>query len=148
MAELYWNKKIETSSRDEIKKNQLKLLKNQVKYCYEHSAFYRNKLKNAGLTPDDIKTLDDLQKIPFTSKTDMRDNYPFGMLAVDIKDIVEIHASSGTTGNPVVGAYTANDMGIWSDLMARSLYCTGVRKTDVMHNAYGYGLFTGGLGFH
>ncbi|MFA5366224.1 MAG: phenylacetate--CoA ligase [Candidatus Bathyarchaeia archaeon] len=148
MAEIYWNKKIETSPRDELKKHQLKLLKNQVKYCYENSAFYRNKFKNAGITPDDIKTLDDTQKIPFTSKNDLRDNYPFGMLAVDINDIVEIHASSGTTGNPVVGAYTTGDMAIWSEIMARSLYCTGVRKTDVMHNAYGYGLFTGGLGFH
>jgi phenylacetate-CoA ligase len=148
MANVYWNKKIETATRNELNKNQLKLLKTQVKYCYENSTFYRNKFKNAGITPDDIKTLDDAQKIPFTSKNDLRDNYPFGMLTVHLDDIVEIHASSGTTGNPVVGAYTQNDMDVWAELMARSLYATGVRKEDIMHNAYGYGLFTGGLGFH
>ncbi len=148
MANVYWNKKIETSTRNELNKNQLKLLKTQVKYCYENSTFYCNKFKNAGITPDDIKTLDDAQKIPFTSKNDLRDNYPFGMLTVHLDDIVEIHASSGTTGNPVVGAYTQNDMDVWAELMARSLYATGVRKGDIMHNAYGYGLFTGGLGFH
>jgi phenylacetate-CoA ligase len=148
MTEAYWNKKIETASRDELRKHQLKLLKNQVKYCYSNSEFYRNKFKAAGITPDDIKTLDDAQKIPFTSKFDLRDNYPFGMVTVPLVDIVEIHASSGTTGNPVVGAYTKNDMDVWAELMARSLYATGVRKEDVMHNAYGYGLFTGGLGFH
>lgn len=148
MVDTYWNKKMETATRDELRKHQLKLLKEQVKYCYENMAFYRNKFKSAGITPDDIKTLEDAQKIPFTVKNDLRDNYPFGMLAVHLDDVVEIHASSGTTGNPVVGAYTTNDMDVWAELMARSLYCTGVRKQDVMHNAYGYGLFTGGLGFH
>jgi phenylacetate-CoA ligase len=148
MADLYWNKKIETATREELKKHQFKLLKSQVKYCYENSSFYRNKFKISGITPDDIKTLDDTEKIPFTSKNDLRDNYPFGMITVHLDEIVEIHASSGTTGNPVVGAYTTNDMNIWAELMARSLYVTGVRKEDVMHNAYGYGLFTGGLGFH
>jgi phenylacetate-CoA ligase len=148
MANLYWNKKIETIPRNELEKRQFKLLKNLVKYCYDNSKFYRNKFKTAGITPDDIKTLDDAQKIPFTSKFDLRDNYPFGMVAVPLVDIVELHASSGTTGNPVVGAYTRNDMDVWTELMARSLYATGVRKEDIMHNAYGYGLFTGGLGFH
>ena len=145
MADLYWNKKIETATREELKKHQFKLLKSQLKYCYENSRFYRKKFKISGITPDDIKTLDDIEKIPFTSKNDLRDNYPFGMITVHLDDIVEIHASSGTTGNPVVGAYTTNDMDIWAELMARSLYVTGVRKEDVMHNAYGYGLFTGGL---
>ena len=135
-------------SRAELEKYQLKLLKNQVKYCYENSKVYRNKLKNIGITPDDIKKLDDSQKIPFTYKNDLRDNYPFGMVTVPLGELVELHASSGTTGNPVVGAYTTNDMDVWAELMARSLYTTGVRKEDVMHNAYGYGLFTGGLGFH
>ena len=148
MSDVYWNKKIEVASRDELKKLQLKLLKKQVKYCYDNSTFYRNKFKTAGITPDGIKTLDDTHKIPFTSKNDLRDNYPFGMVTVGMEDIVELHASSGTTGNPVVGAYTTNDMDVWAELMARSLYVTGVRKQDVMHNAYGYGLFTGGLGFH
>ena len=148
MTDIYWNKKIETATRDELDKHQLKLLKTQVKYCYENSEFYRKKFKEANVTPDDIKTLEDKQKIPFTSKLDLRDNYPFGMVTVPLTDIVELHASSGTTGNPVVGAYTAGDMDVWAELMARSLYATGVRKEDVMHNAYGYGLFTGGLGFH
>ncbi len=148
MSNIYWNKKIETTQRSELKKIQLKLLKNQVKYCYENSTFYNTKFKDAGVKPDDIKTLDDAKKIPFTSKNDLRENYPFGMITVPLEEIVEIHASSGTTGNPVVGAYTENDMDVWAELMARSLYTTGVRKKDILHNAYGYGLFTGGLGFH
>jgi phenylacetate-CoA ligase len=148
MDNIYWNKKIETATRNELKKHQLQLLKEKVKFCYDNTAFYRSKFKNAGISPDDIKTLENIQKIPFTLKDDLRKNYPFGMLAVNLDHIVEIHASSGTTGNPVVGAYTTNDMDVWQELMARSLYTTGVRREDVMHNAYGYGLFTGGLGFH
>lgn len=148
MADIYWNKKFETATRDELRKHQLQLLKEKVKFCYENTAFYRNRLKSAGISPSDIKTLEDAQKIPFTVKDDLRDNYPFGMVAVHLDNIVEIHASSGTTGNPIVEAYTTNDMDVWAELMARSLYATGVRRQDVIHNAYGYGLFTGGLGFH
>jgi len=148
MADVYWNKKIETATREELRKHQLQLLKEKVKFCYENTAFYRNRFKSAGISPSDIKTLEDTQKIPFTVKDDLRDTYPFGMVAVHLDNIVEIHASSGTTGNPIVGAYTTNDMDVWAELMARSLYATGVRKQDVIHNAYGYGLFTGGLGFH
>ena len=148
MDSTYWNKNIETISRDELKKHQFKLLKEKVKFCYENTAFYKNKFKNAGIAPEDIKTFDDIQKIPFTVKDDLRENYPLGMVAVPQSEIVEIHASSGTTGNPVVGAYTKNDMDVWQELMARSLYTAGMRKTDVAHIAYGYGLFTGGLGFH
>lgn len=148
MADIYWNKKFETATRDELRKHQLQLLKEKVKFCYENTAFYRNRFKSAGISPSDIKTLEDAQKIPFTVKDDLRDNYPFGMVAVHLDNIVEIHASSGTTGNPIVGAYTTNDMDVWAELMARSLYATGVRRQDVIHNAYGYGLFTGGLGFH
>ena len=134
----YWNEKIETMPAAELKKHQLMKLKEQVKQCYENSAFYQKKFKAAGLKPGDIKTLDDLQKIPFTVKNDLRDNYPLGMLAVKPSDIVEIHASSGTTGNPIIGAYTKNDMDAWQELMARSLYATGGRKEDVIHIAYGY----------
>ena len=148
MSDIYWNKKFETATRDELRKHQLRLLKEKVKFCYENTAFYRNRFKSAGISPSDIKTLEDAQKIPFTVKDDLRDTYPFGMVAVHLDDIVEIHASSGTTGNPIVGAYTQNDMDVWAELMARSLYATGVRRQDVIHNAYGYGLFTGGLGFH
>ncbi|MCW4024502.1 MAG: phenylacetate--CoA ligase [Candidatus Bathyarchaeota archaeon] len=144
----YWNQSIETQSRQEIKKLQLKKLQQQVKHCYSNSAFYKKKFDGVNLKPDDIQSLDDLAKIPFTIKSDLKDNYPYGMVAVPSEEIVEIHASSGTTGNPIVGAYTRSDMDMWQELMARSIFTTGARKTDVMHIAYGYGLFTGGLGFH
>jgi phenylacetate-CoA ligase len=144
----YWNEKIETTPVPELRKYQLKKLKEQVKLCYQNSTFYRQKFKNAGFKPEDIKTLEDIQKIPFTVKNDLRDNYPFGMVTVNPADVVEIHASSGTTGNPIIGAYTQNDVDAWQELMARSIYTTGGRKEDVIHIAYGYGLFTGGIGFH
>ncbi len=148
MVDKYWNKTIETMPRKQLNELQLKKLKAQVKHCYEHSAFYQRKFKAAGITPDSVKTLEDIQKIPFTVKTDLRDNYPFGLVAVDTADIVEVHASSGTTGNPIIGAYTKSDMEAWQEVMARSIYTAGGRKEDVIHIAYGYGLFTGGLGFH
>ena len=144
----YWNEKIETMPVPELRKHQLRKLKQQVNYCYGNSAFYHKKFDNAGLKPDDIKNLEDIQKIPFTVKNDLRDNYPFGMVTVKPGDIVEIHASSGTTGNPIIGAYTQSDIDVWQELMARTIYTTGGRKEDVIHIAYGYGLFTGGLGFH
>ncbi len=148
MSGKYWNEKIETLPAEETKKNQLKLLKQQVKHCYDNSGFYHKKFDSVGLKPEDIRSLEDLAKIPFTIKTDLRDNYPYGMVAVKSDDICEIHASSGTTGNPIVGCYTKGDMDMWSELMARAIYTTGGRKQDVIHIAYGYGLFTGGLGFH
>jgi phenylacetate-CoA ligase len=144
----YWNEKIETLPTEEIKKQQLQKLKEQVKYCYINSVFYHKKFDSVGLKPEDIKSLDDLKKIPFTIKADLKENYPYGMVAAKPNEIVEIHASSGTTGNPIVGAYTRNDMDVWQDLMARSIYTAGGRPEDVIHIAYGYGLFTGGLGFH
>ena len=144
----YWNEKIETMPVPELRKHQLRKLKQEVNYCYGNSAFYHKKFDSAGLKPDDIKTLEDVQKIPFTVKNDLRDNYPFGMVTVKPGDIVEIHASSGTTGNPIIGAYTQSDIDVWQELMARTIYTTGGRKEDVIHIAYGYGLFTGGLGFH
>jgi len=143
-----WNRKIETMQREELEKHQFRLLKETVKFCYENSRFYRQKFESAGIVPADIQKLDDIQKIPFTAKSDLRDNYPLGMLATNSSDIVEVHASSGTTGNPIVAAYTKNDMEVWQELMGRSLYTAGVRQKDVIHIAYGYGLFTGGLGFH
>ena len=148
MNDKYWNKSIETMSRKQLRELQLKKLKDQVKHCYDNSPLYKRKLKAAGITPDSIKTLQDMQKIPFTVKTDLRDNYPMGLVAVDSANIVEIHASSGTTGNPIIGAYTRSDMDVWQELMARSIYTAGGRREDVIHIAYGYGLFTGGLGFH
>ncbi len=148
MSDKYWNKPIETMSRKQLRELQLKKLKALVKHCYDDSPFYKRKLKAAGVTPGSIKTLEDIQKIPYTIKTDLRDNYPMGLVAVDSADIVEIHASSGTTGNPIIGAYTKGDMEAWQEGMARSIYTAGGRKEDVIHIAYGYGLFTGGLGFH
>ena len=148
MNERYWNEEIETMPRRKLEEHQFKLFREHIKFCYNSSTFYRHKLKNAHVSPEDIKSLEDIQRIPFTTKDDLRDNYPLGMLAVGSDEIVEVHASSGTTGNPVVGAYTKRDMDIWGELMARCLYTAGVRRQDVVHIAYGYGLFTGGLGFH
>ncbi|MGF3521666.1 MAG: phenylacetate--CoA ligase family protein [Candidatus Bathyarchaeia archaeon] len=145
---VYWNKTVETMPRKKLQELQLKKLKAQVKHCYDNSPFYKRKFKEAKLTPDSIKTLTDLQKIPFTVKNDLRDNYPLGLLAVPPVDVVEVHASSGTTGNPIIGAYTKSDMDTWQELMARSIFTAGGRSGDVIHIAYGYGLFTGGLGFH
>ena len=144
----YWNEKIETMPVEELKAYQLKKLKEQVKRCYEKSVFYKKKFDRAGLKPESIRSLDDLEKIPFTVKNDLRDNYPFGMVSAKSDEIVEIHASSGTTGNPIIGAYTKEDMDVWQELMARCIYTAGGRRQDVIHIAYGYGLFTGGLGFH
>jgi len=144
----YWNEKIETVPTEELKVYQLKKLREQVKRCYENSVFYKKQFDRVGLKPENIRSLDDLEKIPFTVKNDLRDTYPFGMVAAKSDEIVEIHASSGTTGNPIIGAYTKNDMDVWQELMARSIYTAGGRCQDVIHIAYGYGLFTGGLGFH
>ena len=144
----YWNEKIETMPAEEVKKHQLKKLREQVRHCYQNSSFYKKKFDSAGLKPEDIHSIDDLKKIPFTVKADLRDNYPFGMVAVKSGEICEIHASSGTTGNPIVGAYTKSDLDDWQELMARSIYTAGGRQQDVIHIAYGYGLFTGGMGFH
>ncbi len=147
MEEPYWNKKIETMDFDELRKLQLKRLKAVIKRAYDNNEFYRRKFKDAGLKPGDIKTLNDVQKIPFLTKDELRKYYPFGLLCTPLNKVVEIHASSGTTGKPVVGTYTQNDLDVWGEVMARSMYTAGVRKNDVFQNAYGYGLFTGAHGF-
>ncbi len=139
---------IETASRDELSALQLERLKWSVRHAYENVPHYRKKFEAAGVHPDDIKTLADLGKFPLTSKKDLRDNYPFGMFAVPVEKIVRVHASSGTTGKPTVVGYTKNDIDMWSDMMARSLYASGGRPGQKVHVAYGYGLFTGGLGAH
>jgi len=144
----YWNEKIETMPAEELKVYQLKKLRETVKRCYETNAFYKKRFDRVGLKPENIRSLDDLEKIPFTVKNDLRDTYPFGMVTAESDEIVEIHASSGTTGNPIIGAYTKNDLDVWEELMARSIYTAGGRRQDVIHIAYGYGLFTGGFGFH
>ncbi|MCD6111431.1 MAG: phenylacetate--CoA ligase [Thermoplasmata archaeon] len=132
----------------EIEKLQEDLFKKMVRYAYERVPMYRRRMKEAGVHPDDIKKLEDKSKVPFTVKNDLRDHYPWGILAVEKRDVVRLHMSSGTTGKPTVVAYTQRDLDRWSDLMARSYSAAGVTREDIVQNAYGYGLFTGGLGFH
>lgn len=139
---------IETASRDEISALQLQRMKWSLKHSYENSAFYRKRFDEKGVHPDDLKDLSDLSKFPFTYKTDLRDTYPFGMFAVPREQLVRIHGSSGTTGKPTVVGYTKNDINTWADLIARSIRASGGRAGDIVHVAYGYGLFTGGLGAH
>jgi phenylacetate-CoA ligase len=143
----YWDEKFETMSPEEMKKFQLEHLKKTLKWAYEKIPFYKNAFDEKGVKPDDLKMLEDLSKFPFTVKTDLRDNYPFGLCAVPLSQLVRIHASSGTTGKPITGPYTANDLEQWTECMARNLFSAGVRSNDICHNAYGMGLFTGGLGF-
>ena len=138
----------ETMPRNELEKLQLERLKIKVGEVYEKVPFYRRAFKEQGIVPEDIKSLDDLTRLPFTSKLDFRDNYPFGMMAVPLEQVVRIHSSSGTTGKPVIAPYTQNDLDNWAEIMARTLATAGTTRDDVLQNAYGYGLFTGGLGFH
>jgi len=145
---MIWNDEFETMPREALEALQLKRLRSLVERVYATVPFYRKRLDEAGVTSDSIKTLDDLKKIPFTTKEDLRENYPFSLFAVPLKQVVRIHASSGTTGKPVVAGYTKRDLETWAELMARSLASAGTTKEDVVHNAYGYGLFTGGLGVH
>ncbi len=145
---MYWNKEAETLKRDELEKLQEKRLKSIVNYVYKNSRFYREKFKELNLKISDINSIDGITKLPFTQKSDLRDNYPYGMLSTDMGNIIRVHASSGTTGKPTVVAYTRNDIDMWSEVMARSIVAPGGTKNDVLHVAYGYGLFTGGLGLH
>ncbi|TXT63845.1 MAG: Phenylacetate-coenzyme A ligase [Promethearchaeota archaeon] len=144
----YWNKEAETLPRDELDALQGKKLQKLAKYCYENVEFYKKKFKEIGIIPDDIKGKEDITKLPLTYKDDLRDHYPFGLNAVPMDQIIRIHASSGTTGKPTVVTYTKKDIDDWTELMARTVMAPGVTHKDVIQNAYGYGLFTGGLGFH
>ncbi|ATG36558.1 phenylacetate-CoA ligase PaaK [Phaeobacter piscinae] len=139
---------IEIASIDEIRALQLDRLKWSLRHAYDNVPMYTQRFDEAGVHPDDLQQLSDLAKFPFTYKNDLRDNYPFGLFAVPREQIMRLHASSGTTGKPTVVGYTANDISNWADLVARSLRASGLRKGDMVHNAYGYGLFTGGLGAH
>jgi phenylacetate-CoA ligase len=139
---------IETASRDALQALQLERLQKSVHAAYECIPHYKKKFAAAGVHPGDLKDLSDIANFPFTTKEDLRQNYPFGMFAVPMADIVRVHASSGTTGKPTVVGYTQNDITTWAQLMARSIRAAGGRSTDKIHNAYGYGLFTGGLGAH
>ncbi|MBP7654332.1 phenylacetate--CoA ligase [Candidatus Dependentiae bacterium] len=140
--------KLEKMSLDEIKSVQLDRLKKHTHYVYEKIPFYKKKFDELKLKPGDIKTLDDIKLLPFTNKTDLRDNYPFSLFAAPPEKVVRIHASSGTTGKPIVVGYTKNDIGVWAESTARTLYKGNVCEKDVIQNGYGYGLFTGGLGIH
>ena len=142
----YWQKDIETMGREHLQELQLKRLKETVKLAV-NSPFYKEVFEKNGLTPDSIQTLDDLQKIPFTTKNDLRTHYPFGMAAIPIQKCVRIHSSSGTTGNPTVVLHSARDLDQWANQVARCMYMVGLRDTDVFQNTSGYGMFTGGLGF-
>jgi phenylacetate-CoA ligase len=140
--------KIETMKLDEIKKLQQEKLQKMIRYAHDNVPFYKKKFKEIGISPDDIKTVEDYHKVPFTIKDDLRDHYPYGILAVPRENVIRFHSSSGTTGIPTVVSYTRTDLETWSRLMARTIACPGVKKGDIMQNIYGYGLFTGGLGFH
>ena len=139
---------IERASLDELRGLQLQRMKWSLRHAYDNVPHYRRAFAAAGVHPDDLRTLEDLARFPFTTKQDLRENYPFGMFAVPREQVVRIHASSGTTGKPTVVGYTAGDIDMWAGLMARSLRAAGARPGDIAHVAYGYGLFTGGLGFH
>ena len=139
---------IEIASRDEISGLQLQRLRKTLQHVYDNVPHYREAFRIANVSPDDLKTLSDLSRFPFTMKADLRDNYPFGLFAAPQEKIARIHASSGTTGNPTVVGYTLNDINNWADLVARSIRASGGRAGMKVHVAYGYGLFTGGLGAH
>jgi phenylacetate-CoA ligase len=144
----YYNKSIETASYDELFHLKSFRLSKTVKHVYENVPLYRQRMDEAGISPDDIKSADDLYKLPFTQKQDLRDTYPYGMFAVPREKLVRIHASSGTTGKQTVVGYTQNDIDIWSECVARALVAAGATKDDFVHVSYGYGMFTGGLGLH
>ena len=145
---MIWNEKIECASREEMRMMQSKRLSETVQRIYHAVPSYRKKMQEIGLTPYDVKGVDDLYKLPFTTKADLRDNYPFGLFTVPMSEIVRLHASSGTTGKPIVVGYTRKDIQMWAEVVTRSLCMAGVHHNDIVQIAYGYGLFTGGLGLH
>ena len=145
---MIWNEKAECATRAEMDLIQSERLKDTVKRIYDNIPGYRLKMQEKGIVPDDIKSIKDISKLPFTNKSDLRDNYPFGMFTVPMSEIVRVHASSGTTGKPTVVGYTKNDLKMWAEVVTRSLGMAGVHKNDIVQVAYGYGLFTGGLGMH
>ncbi|BDZ69241.1 phenylacetate--CoA ligase family protein [Methanobacterium ferruginis] len=145
---MIWNEEIECKPNHEMKKLQLERLQDVVKRAYENVPYYKKRFDDAGIKPEDIKTLNDIQKLPLTTKDDLRAAYPFGMFAVPRRKIVEVHTSSGTTGKPTVSGYTREDLEIWSEVMARGLTMFGLTEDDIIQNTHGYGLFTGGFGVH
>ena len=145
---MIWNEARECMSRDEMQNMQSARLRKLVNNVYHNVEFYRKKMQELGLEPGDIKGIEDIEKLPFTTKNDLRDNYPFGLLAVPQSQIVRVHASSGTTGKATVVAYTRKDIELWQECVARDLMMCNITKDDIIQVAYGYGLFTGGLGLH
>ncbi len=143
-----WNRHFECMSSDELRHVQSERLRETVERVYFNVPYYRAKMQEAGLGPESIQSIDDLHKLPFTTKVDLRDNYPFGLFAVPMSEIVRVHASSGTTGKPTVVGYTRSDIAVWSEVIARTLTAAGANRHDFIQIAYGYGLFTGGLGLH
>ena len=148
MEQRYYQKEIETMSREDMKALQTEKLLKQIKRVWDNVPYYRNLMEEKGITPDDIQSIDDLHKLPFLSKADLRDAYPYGLLGAPLKDCVRIHSTSGTTGRRVVAFYTQNDVDLWEDCCARAIMAAGGTEEDVVQVAYGYGLFTGGAGLH
>ena len=145
---MFWDEKAECMSREEIEELQLRKLQATVKRAFDKVPFYNKKYTECEVFPEDIETLKDIEKLPILTKDDLRASYPFGLFAVDQKDIVEVHSSSGTTGKPVVSGYTKKDLDIWAELIARGLKMMGLDENDIIQNTHGYGMFTGGFGVH
>ena len=144
----FWNEEIETMPVEDLKAMQLRLLQDLVKRTYRDSEFYRERMDEKGVKPEDIRTLDDIRKLPFMKKTDLRDHYPDGLFVRPYDDLVRVHVSSGTTGKPTVVGYTQKDLDNWSESLARGMTSFGMTRKDMLENSHGYGLFTGGLGVH
>ena len=145
---MIWNLEYESMARPRLEELQLKRLRSTIQRVYERVPYYRGKMEEAGIKPEDLRSLEDLRHLPFTTKDDLRNNYPFGLFAVPMDEVVRIHASSGTTGKMTVVGYTKSDIKVWAQVMARTLTCAGGTSHDRIQVAYGYGLFTGGLGVH
>lgn len=143
----FWDAQISTASRDKIAAVQLENLKKTLWHCYNNNSFYKKRIDEAGLNPDKLKDLRDIEKLPFTSKDELRENYPFGLFCTPLSEVIRVHASSGTTGNPTVVGYTREDLEMWADNLIRIMYDVGVRKEDIVQVSHGFGLFTGGFGF-
>ena len=146
MDNKYWQPELETMPRKDLEALQVKKLRQSIEIALK-SPFYKKRLGELGITPDSIQTIADIRKIPFTTKQDLRDNYPFGLVGGDMKDAIRIHSTSGTTGHPTVVTYSRHDIDSWANMIARDMYMVGCRDTDVFQNSSGYGMFTGGLGF-
>lgn len=146
MTTKYWEEEIETINPEKLKELQVQRIKKTISIA-ANSPFYKKVFEEHNITPDTVQSVDDIRKLPFTTKAQMRENYPFGLVAGDLKDAVRLHSSSGTTGNPTVIVHSQHDLDSWANLVARCLYMVGLRSTDVFQNSSGYGMFTGGLGF-